>query len=243
MRSIFARLLFALLYTLLRLIARIEVKGLERTTPPGGLIVTGNHLGRLDPFLVYSILRRSDIIMLVAEKYQQNAVTRWLVRLVNGIYIDRFNADFRALREVLNRLKAGGILVMAPEGTRSPTGGLIEGRPGAAYLAAKSGLPIVPVAEWGAEDREVVRRLSRLRRLDIHLRIGEPYTLPPLPARGREEVLQQYTDEMMCQIAALLPPAYRGVYADHPRLQEILAGQAPVASGKPIAGTDSREVA
>lgn len=235
MRSTFARLLFALLRLLLRLIARIDVEGLERTPPSGGLIVTGNHLGRLDPFLVYSLLRRTDIIMLVAEKYQQSPAARWMVRLVNGIYIDRFNADFRALREVLNRLKAGGILVMAPEGTRSPTGGLIEGRPGAAYLAAKSGLPIVPVAEWGGEDREVVRRLSRLRRLDLHLRVGKPYTLPPLPARGREEALQQYTDEMMCRIAALLPAEYRGVYADHPRLREILAGQTPAEGGEQAA--------
>jgi 1-acyl-sn-glycerol-3-phosphate acyltransferase len=111
---------------------------------------------------------------------------------------------------------------MSPEGTRSPTGGLLEGRPGAAYLAAKSGLPVVPVAEYGGEDAKVIERLRRFRRMEIHIQVGEPFILPPLPARNREAVLQEYTDEIMCRIAALLPPAYHGVYADHPRLKELL---------------------
>ena len=222
MASSLFRFLFSLMRFFLRLIARIEVSGLEEAPKSGGLILVGNHLGRLDPFLVYTLLNRNDIIMLVAEKYQKSALIRWMVKQVDGIFIDRFNADFHALRVVLNRLKQGGILVMSPEGTRSPTGGLIEGRPGAAYLAAKSGLPVVPVAEFGGEDRRVIERLSRLRRADIHVRVGEPFILPPLPRQNREAALQQYTDELMCRIAVLLPPAYRGVYADHPQLKELL---------------------
>jgi 1-acyl-sn-glycerol-3-phosphate acyltransferase len=217
------RFLFALMRLLMRLIARVEVVNLEATRQTGGLIVAGNHLGRLDPFLVYTLLDRKDIIMLVAEKYQKVAILRWVVKQVDGIFVDRFNADFHALRVVLKRLKGGGLLVMSPEGTRSTTGGLIEGRPGAAYLAAKSGLPIVPVAGFGGEDRRVIECLKHFRRVDIHLRLGEPFTLPSLPTRDREAALQQYTDEIMCRIAALLPAAYRGVYADHPRLKELLA--------------------
>ena len=231
------RFLLSLMRLFLRLIARIEVSGLEETRKSGGLIVAGNHLGRLDPFLVYTVLDRDDIIMLVAEKYQKNAIARWMVRQVNGIFVDRFNADFHALRVVLSRLKEGGMLVMSPEGTRSTTGALLEGRPGAAYLAAKSGLPVVPVAEYGGEDRRVVEQLRRFRRVDIHIRIGQPFILPPLPARNREAALQQYTDEIMCRIAALLPPAYWGVYADHPRLKELLEEDAAI---QPIMETTTR---
>jgi 1-acyl-sn-glycerol-3-phosphate acyltransferase len=218
---------------LFRLIAQVRATGLENMPASGGFIVAGNHLGRLDPFLVYLLLDRNDIIMLVAEKYKENAITRWLVRLIDGIYVDRFNADFHALRVVLSRLRQGGVLVMSPEGTRSPTGGLIEGRAGATYLAAKSGLPVIPVAEHGGEDAAVVKRLSRLQRADIILRMGKPFTLPPLAARGREAALQQGTDEIMCQIAALLPPEYRGVYADHPRLKELLAEEEATATTVP----------
>jgi 1-acyl-sn-glycerol-3-phosphate acyltransferase len=216
------RFLFSLMRLLMRLFVRVEVSNIEVTRQTGSLIVAGNHLGRLDPFLVYAVLDRKDIIMLVAEKYQKSAILRWAVKQVDGIFVDRFNADFHALRLVLKRLKDGGLLVMSPEGTRSTTGGLIEGRLGAAYLAAKSGLPIVPVAEYGGEDRRVIECLRHFRRVDIHIRLGEPFTLPPIPVRDREAALQQYTDEIMCRIAALLPKDYRGVYADHPMLMEML---------------------
>ena len=114
------------------------------------------------------------------------------------------------------------IAAIAPEGTRSPTAQLQPGKPGAVYLAAKTGVSLIPMSIVGTEDKEVYRRLRRLRRLDITIRMGEPYSLPPLPRQNRDEFLQQNTDEMMCRIAALLPPQYRGVYADHPRLQELL---------------------
>jgi 1-acyl-sn-glycerol-3-phosphate acyltransferase len=75
----------------------------------------------------------------------------------------------------------------------------------------------------GTEDKEVARRLRRFRRLDITIRVSEPFSLPAMPRQKRDEFLQQSTDEIMCRIAALLPPEYRGVYADHPRLQELLS--------------------
>ncbi len=65
--------------------------------------------------------------------------------------------------------------------------------------------------------------LCRFRRSPVLARTGEPFTLPALPVTERDAALEAYTDEIMCRIAALLPPAYRGVYSDHPRLQELLA--------------------
>ena len=212
-----------IIYILTSLIVRLEICGAENIPSTGTYIVAGNHLGRLDVPLIYYLLDRPDVILLVAEKYRQSALWRWFVKQLDGIYIDRFNADFSALRTTLQRLRQGGVLVLSPEGTRSPTGALIEARGGTGYLAAKAGVPIIPAALTGTEDHLVKARLRRLQRVPVKLKVGKPFLLPPLPARDREAALEQYTEEIMCQIAALLPPAYRGVYAEHPRLKELLA--------------------
>jgi 1-acyl-sn-glycerol-3-phosphate acyltransferase len=206
----------------LRLIADVEVIGYENLPKMGGCIAASNHLGRLDPILGYILTDRDDIVMFVAEKYQKYAVFRWLGRRVDAVWLNRYQTDFRALRLAQKRLRQGELLPMAPEGTRSHTGALIEGKGGAAYLAAKTGVPIVPVGVTGTGDREIIWRLRRLQRLHITVHAGEPFTLPSLDRKNRSASLQEYTDEVMCRIAALLPPSHRGVYAHHPRLQELL---------------------
>lgn len=215
------RVIQFLLRIIFRLIAHIEVQGRDNIPTSGAFITVSNHIGRLDAALVYLALDRSDIIMMVAEKYKESAIFRILVYMVDGIFIDRFNADLNAMREVMRRLKSGGVLVMAPEGTRSSTASLINGKDGASYLAAKSGLPILPVGITGTEDSVVMQKLSHLKRLQIIGRVGKTFTLPPLSPTARETQLPQLTEEIMCQIAALLPERYRGVYTDHPRTAEL----------------------
>jgi len=216
------RLLRFLLNLFFRFFTRLEVCGMEYLPASGGYIAASNHVGRLDVALVYHLLDRRDVYLLVAEKYQKYAIFRWLVRHMDAVWVDRFGADFGALREMLKRLRRGGVLVIAPEGTRSRSGALIEGRPGSSYLAARSGVPIVPVAVIGTQDDLVKRQLLHLKKLHITLRVGRPFTLPSITGRDREAALQGYTDEIMCRIAALLPLDYRGAYADHPRVRELL---------------------
>lgn len=216
------RLALWLISLLVRLIARVEIHGLEHVPKRGAVIAASNHLGRLDAPLTYVFIDRRDITMMVAEKYKEVALFRWFVKQLDGVWVDRFNADLGAMRESLNRLKRGDMLVMAPEGTRSPTGALIEARPGASYLAARSGAPILPVAVTGTEDKNLVAHLKRLRRVKVVTWIGEPFTLPPLGRGDRDAELKKDTDEIMCRIAAMLPPENRGVYADHPRTLELL---------------------
>ena len=218
-----ARLARFLVWSIFKLTSRIAVEGFANLPAQGGYVIVSNHIGRLDAPLVFYLLERQDIIMLVAEKYRDSAIYRWLVRQLDAIWVDRFNADFSALRAALKRLRQGGVLVIAPEGTRSPDGTLGHGQPGASYLAAKAGVPVVPVALTGTEDQVVKGRLRRLQRLSLLVRVGQPFSLPPLSANGRDAQLAVHTTEMMCQIAALLPPERRGVYASHPRLLEILA--------------------
>ena len=208
---------------ILRIIARVEVAGFENM-PAGGFVIAANHIGRLDAALAYFVLDRSDIIMVVAEKYEKYAIFRWLVRLTNGMFVDRYNADIHAIRETLRRLQQGQVFTITPEGTRSKSGNLIEAKPGAIYLAWKAGVPVLPVALTGTEDAVVVDRLKHLKRLQVRIVAGQPFTLPPVKGKDRDAAMQLYTDEVMCRIAALLPPERRGVYAEHPRLKELLLG-------------------
>jgi 1-acyl-sn-glycerol-3-phosphate acyltransferase len=206
----------------LGLIARVEAYGIENM-PSGGFVIAANHVGRLDAALGYYVLDRPDIIIVVAEKYEKYALFRWLVKLTNGMFVDRYNADIHAIRETLRRLQQGQVFTITPEGTRSKTGNLQEARPGAIYLAWKAGVPVLPVAVTGTEDAVVVERLKHLKRLNIKIVAGKPFALPQeVKGQDRETIMQQYTDEVMCQIAALLPADRRGVYADHPMLKKLL---------------------
>jgi 1-acyl-sn-glycerol-3-phosphate acyltransferase len=215
-----ARLLINLIITFT---ARLEVHGIEHMQGLNSFVLASNHIGRLDAILVYRFTNRDDIIMLVAEKYRKNPLARWFVRQLDALFIERFNADFTVLRRVLRRLRDGGVLVLAPEGTRSPTAQLQEAWPGASYLAVKAGVPILPVGLAGSEDSQFFGNLKRLRRTTVSIQIGESFNLTPLQNGDRQSELQNATDEIMCRIAALLPLEYRGVYADHPRLKELLA--------------------
>jgi len=216
------RIARAVLWVFFHTFAVVDVVGMENIPAQGAFVAVSNHLGRLDPALVYYLLTREDVYLLVAEKYQKYAAIRWLVKHLDGMFIDRYNADFRALRVMLDRLKNGCVLALAPEGTRSKSVALTHAWPGASYLASKAGVPVLPVGVIGTEDVVVKARLRHFKRIHIHIRVGTPFMLPPLSRIERDKILQQSTDEMMCQIAALLPPTYRGVYTDHPRLAELL---------------------
>ncbi len=211
-----------LIRVVINLIAHVEIQGYENIPKEGGFVIATNHLGRLDVTLLFYALE-GDFILPVAEKYEHHWLFGPIGAAMGGIWLDRFNADVGSIREILARMKAGGILVIAPEGTRSKTEAMAEGKPGAAYLAMKAGVPILPIGLAGTEDRVVVSQLKRLKKSHIKVFAGPAFTLPPVKGRERDAILKQYTDEIMCRIGALLPEKYRGVYADHPRLKELLS--------------------
>ncbi len=208
------------------IIARFEPKGYEYLPKDGSFVIATNHLGILDAPSAFYALDRWDMFVLIGEKWEKVALFRWLGKYFNFIFIDRFNPDIKTLRKIISLMEQDNILVIAPEGTRSRSGSLIEAKPGVSYLASKLNRPIVPVAITGSEDEALFGNLKKLRRAHITLTAGPAFTLPPLPRENRDEVLKQYTDEIMCHIAALLPEKYRGVYADLPRLKELLARDA-----------------
>ena len=211
-----------LIRLLFNIIAHVDVKGYENLPKEGSFVIATNHLGIVDVPIAYYALDYWDMFVLIADKWQQVGLFRWVGRYFNFIFIDRYNADVKALRKVISLMEKNNILVIAPEGTRSRTGSLIEAKPGVSYLATKLNRPIVPVAITCTEDKVLFGNLKKLRRAHITLTAGPAFTLPSLPRENRDEALKQYTDEIMCRIAALLPEKYRGFYAEHPRLKELL---------------------
>jgi 1-acyl-sn-glycerol-3-phosphate acyltransferase len=218
------RTLRSIIRFFMKIVADIEVHGAEKV-PEGNLIGAANHLGRLDTAAMLCVIDREDIIMPVAEKYRNHPFFGAVGRAANAIWLNRFEADFSALREILARMEKGGLLVIAPEGTRSKSEALQEAKPGVAFLAGKSGFPVIPVAVTGTEDRSVIENLKRFRRSKIVVKVGDPFRIEIPKGSGREQAMRKATDEIMCRIGAMLPEKYRGFYADHPRLKELLAGQ------------------
>jgi 1-acyl-sn-glycerol-3-phosphate acyltransferase len=208
----------------MRLLTRVEVRGREHVPASGNFIIASNHLGLVDAFLPFFLLNNENLFLLVGEKWEKVAILRWLGHLLNFIFVDRFNPDVKAIREVITRMKQGEVLVITPEGTRSKVGYLIEGKQGVSYLAAKLGYPILPGGITGSFDPLFFGQLKRLKRPHITVTVGPVFNLAPLPSegQGRDEALKADTDEIMCRIAALLPEEFRGFYAEHPRLKELL---------------------
>jgi 1-acyl-sn-glycerol-3-phosphate acyltransferase len=221
MRLKFTRFLIRFL---LRLLTRVEVRGRENIPVASNFIIAANHNGLVDAFLPFYIINNTNLVLLVGEKWEKLSIMRWLGRGLNFLFIDRFNPDLKAIREVIARMKHGEVLVITPEGTRSKVGCLIEGKPGVSYLAAKMGYPLAPVGISSTFDKVFFGQLKRLHRPHIIVSIGPAFSLPPLPkeAQDRDKALKTDTDEIMCRIAALLPQEQRGVYSDHPRLKELL---------------------
>ena len=216
-------ILRALIRAFVNLVARVEIVNKDKLPKAGSYAFATNHLGLLDATLAYYILNRWDFFIPIAEKWENYSFLRWLGKHLNFIFIDRFNPDIHALRQILRRMAEGQVLVIAPEGTRSRNEKMMEAKPGVSYLASKANFPIIPVALAGTEDRILFGNLKRFKRTKITVTIGEAFTLPPLPKENRDQILKEYTDEIMCRIAVMLPEKNRGVYAEHARLTELLA--------------------
>ena len=198
---------------LVRNLTRLEVQGREQVPDRGPYILVVNHLHWLDSPVILTVLPHPARVF-AGEKWTRRFLIGFLLHSVNAIFVKRGEVDRKALREALATIQAGGVLGMAPEGTRSKTGGLQRGRSGAAYLAFHSGARLVPAACTGQE--HVVSSWFHLRRARVRVVFGPPFDPPPVEGKVTTADLDSFTEEIMHRLAALLPPEYRGVYADVP---------------------------
>ena len=198
---------------LLWLLTRTEVEGLEYVPGEGPYLLLTNHLHWLDPPALMAAFPYRAYVF-AAAKREKHWFLGPLFRSLDAIWVHRGEVDRKALRQALAVLQGGGVLGLAPEGTRSDTGAMQRGRGGAAYFAYRTGASVVPVVVTGQE--YAIGALKKLRRARIHIVFGPPFAPPPLPSgeiAGAAEI-RDFTDEIMYHLAAMLPPEYRGLYAD-----------------------------
>lgn len=193
-------------------ICRVDDTQLERVPQHGPLIVVANHINFLDAPVLFSRVHPRRVTGFVKSETWQNPTLGMLFDVWKTIPLERGEADVEAFREGLAALEDGAILAVAPEGTRSGHGRLQPGRPGVVVLALHSGAPILPLVYYGSE--RFHDNVRRLRRTDFRIVVGQPFYLDARGSKVTRIVRQAMVDEMMYQIAALLPPDYRGVYAD-----------------------------
>ena len=194
-----------------RFLAKVErVEGTENLPLTGPAILMINHIAFVDPIVVLGNLPRNVVPLAKIEVYNL-PVIGIIPRLWNVIPVRRGEVDRRALEQALAVLKAGEIVLAAPEGHRSPA--LQEGKEGIAYLAYKSGAPVVPVAVEGTEG--VIKfGLKRPADPGAIVRLGQPFCFKTMTGRPSRAALRQMTDEAMYRLAAMLPEHRRGFYAD-----------------------------
>ena len=204
--------------SLTRAICKVDDAQLDKVPDHGPLILMANHVHIMEIPLLYTHLQPRPVTGLLAARRWDRFWTRYLVEKSGAIPLHRSKVDVSALRMALEALEQGRILTIAPEGTRSGDGCLQRGLPGIVLLALKSKAPIMPVVHYGSE--EYKRSLTRLRRSEFHLVVGDQFHLRAPEGKVNREVRVKMTDEIMYRMAALLPPRYRGVYSDMEQTSE-----------------------
>jgi 1-acyl-sn-glycerol-3-phosphate acyltransferase len=194
------------------ILCRIDKRDFPKVPACGPLILVINHISSLEVPLLFAHLQPRRMIGLAKIETWDNKFMGWLFDLWEAIPIRRGEADLAAIRACLKVLKVGDILAIAPEGTRSYHGQLQCGQPGMVVIALRAGAPILPIAHWGGED--FGSNLKRLKRTDFHFRVGRQFYLDAKGERVNGEIRQEMANEIMSQIAMLMPEEYRGEYAD-----------------------------
>jgi 1-acyl-sn-glycerol-3-phosphate acyltransferase len=178
----------------------------------GPLILAVNHVNFLDAPIFMTHLQPRNVTALVKEETWKNPFMGALFNLWGGIPIKRGEVDRNAYNLARTSLNEGKILAIAPEGTRSKNGRLQIGHPGITMIAVKTNTPILPVAFYGGE--LIWDNIHRLVRTPFHIRVGKIFTIDPALSLNDRDLRQKATDQIMYQVADLLPEKYRGVYAD-----------------------------
>jgi 1-acyl-sn-glycerol-3-phosphate acyltransferase len=210
---------------LLFLFGKLTVVGSENIPLEGPYILAINHMSKADPPLVLLSWPDTGIRFFAGEKWEKHLVFGPLMRYSGAVYINRGEVDRKALRAALQALREGAVFGLAPEGTRSRVGSLIQARDGAAYLASRAKVPIVPV---GLVNTDVLgSNMAQLRRTQLETRIGKPFYLPETVERPKSRELAAYTHLIMIHIAAQLPDRYWGMYSESPALAALLRDEDP----------------
>ena len=180
----------------------------DRVPITGGVIIASNHASFLDPPLVGAGLSR-DINYLARESLFRFPGIGALLRSWNSVPVDRDGGGASGLREILNRLHAGGGIILFPEGTRTPDGKLQPARSGIGLTVIKSDVPVIPVRTFGTFEA-YGRNHKFPRPFRVAVKYGQPLRFEKLRAEAKicpkprlKEIYQEVADEIMTAIAKL----------------------------------------
>jgi 1-acyl-sn-glycerol-3-phosphate acyltransferase len=206
------RVIYTPLHYLGRSLCCVHDAELAKVPAHGPLILVANHINFLDVPILYTHLMPRPVSGFAKVETWKNPAIGLLFSLANAIPLRRELIDRSALDLALQKLREGHILAIAPEGTRSGDGQLQRARSGVAMLAIASGAPVLPLVYFGGE--KFRRNVVRLRRTDFHIAVGEPFSIDMGGRKATRADRDLITDEIMYKLAALLPPPYRGYYAN-----------------------------
>ena len=200
---------------LVKLVAKVclnvSVEGMENFPKTGPLLIVINHIGDADAVAVVSQLTSPPDALGKIELYDL-PILGTIMHWYGVIWLHRGRADIKAIRSALDGLVENRIIIIAPEGRYSLTGALEEGSNGAAFLAYKSGAPVLPITVTGTENENVYGHMKKLKRAKVHVKVGQMLKLDD-QVEGRQEAVTQGTRQIMAALASLLPEKYRGEYS------------------------------
>ncbi|AYY13579.1 1-acyl-sn-glycerol-3-phosphate acyltransferase [Actinobacteria bacterium YIM 96077] len=185
-----ARRLRPLLSSVLRAAWRVRVHGGDVIPRQGPAILAANHTGFLDGPLLYSVVKRPVHALVKNEMF--TPPLGWALRSLGQIPVDRFACDMPAVQSCLAVLQRGGLIAIYPEGTRG-SGTFEQTKPGVAYVALRTGAPVIPVVGLGVRTSSSVDGLPRLRST-IDVVFGEPIETTPIPWPRRRHVVRDHAD-------------------------------------------------
>ena len=194
---------------LLFLFARWRVRGKENIPSQGPLLIVVNHLNLADPPIIGVSVKRKAIF-LAKEELFRSRLSGYIVRNYGAFPVRRGGMNREAMRKSKQLLTQGMALIMFPEGQRSQSVQLESAFSGAALIAARNGVPILPIGIAGTEKIKGITWW--LRRPQITVNIGSPFYLSPVRGKLTRVELTEFTHSIMGHIAELLPIEYRGDY-------------------------------
>ncbi|HUS81505.1 MAG TPA: lysophospholipid acyltransferase family protein [Armatimonadota bacterium] len=190
-----------------------RVIGRERVPSEGGAVIASNHLSFLDPPAVGAALRRRTYYFAKSELFVP--VFGAIIRKCYAFPVERGGADTGATRAAIELLRAGELMVMFPEGTRSHDGELHELNLGAPLLASRAGVPIIPAAVWGT-DRVLPVGARFFHRGPVCISFGEPIDALQFGDKPKKDDLIRLNEQ--------LRRAIEGLRAEQRRLYEPIHG-------------------
>ena len=196
------------------LLSRVRMSGRQHIPTRGAYLIAINHVSMFEPPLILAFWPVAPEAVGAVDIWERRGQST-LARLYGGIPVHRGQYDRELLEKMLAALNAGLPLLIAPEGGRSHSPGMRQALPGVAYVMDKAQVPVVPVGIIGASD-DFLSLALKGQRPQLEIRIGPPVLLPPICGKGedRRKARQENVDLLMKRIAALLPEAYHGYYAN-----------------------------